>query len=142
MITPIPNCLHIVILLPGLFLHRNGVLAASPDAISNDFVVEIKCPYKFRNQPLTKENLTVKEKYVIIINADDSIEINKKHDYYSQIQGQIHLCNKKYGYLVIWTPINFKVVRVNLDEEWTQSITAMEDFYYTIYLPYLLLKNT
>lgn len=40
----------------GLLLANNGFLGASPDdLINSDFIVEIKCPWKFRNKSLDIE---------------------------------------------------------------------------------------
>lgn len=71
----------------GLLLDpRYPVLGASPDAISEEYVVEIKCPYK--------------EKTVTHYVKDEIINIK----YLSQIQMQMYFCNKSKGLFVIADP--------------------------------------
>lgn len=79
----------------GIFLSESGVLGASPDGITDDdYVVEVKCPYKFRKVLLT---VALKNDTSYIVHFDDAgkLWINKKHPYYHQIQGQIYLSNRK-----------------------------------------------
>jgi len=47
---------NVVIQKTGLWLHKCGYLGASPDGlIGENDVVEVKCPYKFRNSLLSEE---------------------------------------------------------------------------------------
>lgn len=68
----------------GLFLSKEcPMIGASPDAINEEYVVEIKCPYSAK----TFHNF---------IDVDGNI----KSKYYYQIQMQMHLTNKKSIYVV------------------------------------------
>lgn len=41
---------HISATKSGIWLHESGVLGASPDAlVDRDGILEIKCPYKYRD---------------------------------------------------------------------------------------------
>ncbi|KAJ6639484.1 hypothetical protein Bhyg_12230, partial [Pseudolycoriella hygida] len=88
----------------GFFLSECGVLGASPDGIvDDDFIVEIKCPYKFRHLKLT-EALRDDRSYVFYYNDMGQLSVNKMHPYYHQVQGQIYLSKRKGCYLCVWTP--------------------------------------
>lgn len=67
-----------------LFLNNKWpMLGASPDGITDDYVVEIKCPYK--------QN-TLSQYYI-------NGKLGKK--YYAQIQTQMHMTGKRKGLFCI-----------------------------------------
>lgn len=51
-----------------MYLHKSGLLGASPDAITDECVIEIKCPYSFRKEK-NLEMLFLPETGYIIIRA-------------------------------------------------------------------------
>jgi hypothetical protein len=85
----------------GLWLHPCGLLGASPDEVGEDFVIEVKCPYKFRNAASLKD--VVDKNYCFWYEGDVTV-VNTNHQYYHQVQGQLHLLDKAVCYMVIWTP--------------------------------------
>lgn len=124
----------------GLWLHSCGYLGASPDSlVRDDALVEAKCPYKFRNDVLS-EVLKHNKTYIIFKNQDNQTVVNKSHDYYDQIQGQLYLCGKKCCYLVVWTPQETEIVEIEKDLEWSPNIEVLKNFYLDKYIPYIL-KN-
>lgn len=122
----------------GLFLHTSGLLGASPDGICDQFSLEIKCPYKFRNGNL-KEVLKPAEKYIVhYCTESNSFILNKAHDYYHQIQSQIHFTNCDFGVLYIWTPHEQITMKVEKEKEWASNIHLLLDFYHYNYIPHIL----
>ena len=75
-------------------------------------------------------NVSVKEE-------DGSIALKRTHDYWHQIQGQPLLSGTQCGDLVIWTQVDLKIVRILKDNTWAQNISAMLDFYFSVFLPSL-----
>ena len=117
----------------GIWLHPSGVLGASPDGlVEEDAIVEVKCPYSFRNERLL-DKLKNNKTYIISIKNEDII-VNKNHEYYAQIQGILHITNRQKCYLVIWTPQDTFVVVIEKEEAWNSSLIKLEQFYYDIYL--------
>lgn len=91
-------------------------LGASPDGlVENDSIVEVKFPYKYRNE-LIKTGLKNDSSYIIHYDQDE-IGINYEHDYYAQIQGQLHILNKQNCYLVIWTIKDLVTVNIHRDTD-------------------------
>lgn len=88
----------------------NPIFGASPDGISDNFCIEIKCPSK---------EATVK-------NYIKNNEISKK--YKAQIMLQMHMCNKKKGLFCIASP--------NFEEN--DSVEILEIEYNEIYINDLL----
>ena len=69
----------------------------------------------------------------------DSFEIDHKHQYYLQIQGQLFISGLKWCDLVIWTPVGVRIqriVRENVDW-WEEKLTKLASFYFTYMLPYV-----
>lgn len=122
----------------GFFLSECGVLGASPDGIvDDDYIVEIKCPYKFRNCKLT-EALRDDRSYVFYYNDMGQLSLNKMHPYYHQVQGQIHLSQRKGCYLCVWTPKQAICCLILKDVNWCSNMTLMTNFYFDKYIPFLL----
>jgi hypothetical protein len=73
-------------------------LGASPDGFVEkiDSLVEIKCPYTAYKKNLTPDEAIMKKLIPFWkIKNDGNYEINTNHDWYYQIQGQLHITNKK-----------------------------------------------
>jgi len=95
----------------GLLLNPNfPVIGASPDAVTKNFVVEVKCPVSLKSE----------ERY---ITKDNQID-NK---YFAQIQLQMFMQNVKKGYFCMAkhdfeTSQNIIVICVDYDEQFLMKI--------------------
>lgn len=74
--------------MTGLWRSTSRVLGASRDGfIDSEKIVEVKCPYKYRDlDSLT--HLKQRDNYIIYYDEAQNIVGNENHDYYHQIQGQ------------------------------------------------------
>lgn len=143
------------VLPTGIWLHETGILGASPDGfvqgtfkdslnvyhqqpcdrISPD-IVEIKCPFSAKDMTVAAACTRIKDFY-LVAEEDGSLNLKKTHDYWHQIQGQLHLSGTCCCDLVIWTPLDLKIVRILKDNSWAQNISTMLDFYFSKFLPSL-----
>lgn len=124
----------------GLWLSNNGFLGASPDGlVGMNHIVEVKCPWKFRNKVLSTE--IENDHSYIVYKENDQILVNKQHPYWDQIQGQLYLTNRKFCYLVIWTPMQSIITEVEKDNEWESNLEILEAFFIQKYIPYLIENN-
>ncbi|KAK5648113.1 hypothetical protein RI129_003005 [Pyrocoelia pectoralis] len=122
----------------GIWLSNSGLLGASPDGLVGvDSIVEIKCPYSFRNDKLS-ESLKKQNTYVIRYNESGEIVINSNHKYFHQIQGLLHILKRKKCYLCIWTLHEIITVIVEIDQLWAENLSILENFYINHYLPKLM----
>ncbi|KAJ1519113.1 hypothetical protein ONE63_011354 [Megalurothrips usitatus] len=81
----------------GLFIDRQlPFLGASPDGlIAEDTILEIKSPgEKARAFPSAKEAIQSKTKDYLSVNEDGELRLKKNHDFYFQIQGQLHITGR------------------------------------------------
>ena len=125
----------------GLFIDvDNPCLGASPDGlIDDDGLVEIKCP-------LSAENLTADEaieKLPLIkgiFDKKDTNKMNRNHQYFYQVQGQLNITQRNYCIFAIWTPKSLKTVRVNRDQIFWKKrmVDVLTRFYYECMLPEIL----
>lgn len=100
-------------------------LASSPDGlVSDDKVVEVKCPYSARNSLITSS--TVKYLHDTVT----GLQLNTNHEYYYQVQGQMMCTGRRYCDFVIFTFEDFKVCRIERNEEFIAIMTQqLESFY-------------
>lgn len=86
----------------GIFINSQWpFLGASPDAIiSNDSLLEIKCPYSARNTTIKE---AVESRLIVYLKSSgDGFELNKNHNYFYQVQGQLNIWEKTTCYFVVW----------------------------------------
>nr|CAD7196810.1 unnamed protein product [Timema douglasi] len=81
----------------GLFVDESlPFLGATPDGILNDGqgIVEVKCPPSIASMhPTEAIHLG---KFAALKKDNGMIVMNKKHDYYYQVQGQLHITRRSY----------------------------------------------
>ena len=97
-------------------------LGESPDAIikcdccSGEGLLEIKCPFKYRNG---LENWENDKKFPI---DPSSQKLKKSHSYYGQVQGQMMVCKLRYCDFFVWSPDSFLLDRVDYDEIYHEEL--------------------
>lgn len=103
-------------------------LGASPDGlVGQDSIIEIKCPYSYRNDLLINR-LKNNKSYIIYYDEDNLIRINENHEYYSQIQGKLCILNREICYLIIWTIKDLVIIEVSKDQQWVENINKIKYF--------------
>lgn len=92
----------------GLYIHKTlQYLGASPDGIYKDkdgktVLIEVKCPFSAKNMR-SEEAIKAKKKFWKCNTRKNTIVIDKNHDYYFQIQGQINITEVDMCLFAVWT---------------------------------------
>ncbi|KAB0795633.1 hypothetical protein PPYR_12472 [Photinus pyralis] len=110
-------------------------LAASPDGLIGDRgLLEIKCPWSARN--MTPEE-AIRNNKILFWSKE---EINRKHKWYYQVQGQLHIADRQYCVFAVWTPLGVKIETIfKNDEFWTSEMEGkLCSFYMDCLLPELV----
>lgn len=100
----------------GLFINPKYCwLGVTPDRLvydpseeNSNGLVEIKCPYTFRNSRLT--DVELKRSFCSIV--DDKISLKRSHAYFYQVLGQMAIAQYSWCDFVVWTTKNIKKERV------------------------------
>nr|CAI5822470.1 unnamed protein product [Callosobruchus analis] len=109
------DSLNVKVVPTGIWLHECGYLGTSPDGlIGENEIVEVKYPYKYRDTSLL-DDIKSSRNYIIFSDEDGNISVNRNHEYFLQIQGQLAITKRKNAHLVIRTPK--EVVIVNIEGE-------------------------
>ena len=130
------------VLLSGLQVENCGVflseqfpyLATSPDGIipigNGKFgFIEVKCPYKHRKNSV---EVACKDTSFCLLKKDSEIALNRRHDYYFQVTGQLALTRAEFCDFVVWTEVDIHIERVKFDVElWTEMKDKLSHFYFT-----------
>lgn len=127
----------------GLFIDPDvPYIGATPDGLVNeDMIVEIKCPKTAYNLGLER---ALEEKKITFYKKtkDGNIEINTNHNWYYQIQGQLHVTKKDKCLFGLWFGSNFPIkteVIYRDDHFWTTIMeTKIKNFYLDCLLPELI----
>lgn len=124
----------------GLFTCANApFLGATPDGILEDgeAIVEVKCPYGSRE--LTPEE-GIEKKLITFWKKSGTLEVNKNHSWYYQIQQQLYVTGKKVCIFGCWTTKGFKKQVIEYDKIFfeTQALPKLKKFYESCLLPELV----
>ena len=125
-----------------------GHIGASPDGTvkcncCTNGVVEIKCPFCHRNDTILYDSAQDK-KFCLKRNADGTLNLDRLHAYYYQVQTQIFVCEVDYCDFVVCTfPEGKKPVihieRILADREfWSQCVRKSTEFIKVCILPEIL----
>jgi hypothetical protein len=69
----------------------------------------------------------------------DDGKLNKKQNYFFQIQGQLFVTKRKYCDFIVWTPKGINVEIIVADDQFMKNILPkLKDFYYKHYGPELV----
>ena len=58
-------------------------------------------------------------------------ELDKKHSYWHQVQGQLHLCQKAVCNFVDWRTKETLILEIKKDPAWDDNLCHLQDFYMT-----------
>lgn len=114
-------------------------LAAIPDGlIGQNGLVEIKCPYSSRQlspiEAIQTKKLTYMESGKL-----EQFHLKKNHNYFFQVQGQLHVTKRDFCYFVVWTPKGFIYDKITRDDEFFNNMKEkLKTFYCKHYLPEIL----
>src|SRR5580765_7149766 len=126
----------------GIFIDGTiPYLAATPDGIvGDDTIVEIKCPYAARHvSPINAMLKKISDIHRIFDKTDDT-RMNQRHAYYFQVQGQLHITQRKYCIFAVWTPFGFKYTIVVRDDRFweTKMLSQLKRFYEDCLVPEII----
>ncbi len=116
-------------------------IASSPDGlVGDDIVLEVKCPHGARKEKITP-------KAVPYLKLKKGVwSLDKKHDYYAQVQGQMYCTERNECHFVVYTFKDVKVVNVPRDDLFIKNMVLKLDKFFCevfkpVYLRYHLYKE-
>ncbi|CAI6360038.1 unnamed protein product [Macrosiphum euphorbiae] len=130
----------------GLIIDQSiPYFAASPDGlIGDDCLVEIKYPYSAKDHTTIVEAINDKKiKFLKINKKSDLPELKRTHDYYYQIQGQLHISKKSYCYFVVFSQNWIQIEKIVYNDEFWQNemCTELTKFYLDCVLPQIVIPQ-
>ncbi|XP_050510167.1 uncharacterized protein LOC126886977 [Diabrotica virgifera virgifera] len=114
-------------------------LGASPDGLIGDqALIEIKCPLSIKEHTPTDGIISKKISFAELINGE--LHLKRNHNYYFQIQGQLAITDRQFGYFLIWSPHGILVEKITRDDLfWKETmLPKLKIFYNNCLLPELL----
>ncbi|XP_051266591.1 uncharacterized protein LOC127369363 [Dicentrarchus labrax] len=120
-------------------------LGASPDGkVSCDCCgsgcLEIKCPYLAKDKTLLELSKEKDFPLVTSSSSDVTLTLNRQHNYYFQVQCQIHVTKSLYCDFCVWTPSELYIERITPDVNFERHVMKATTFFKYGVLPELLGK--
>ena len=109
-------------------------LAASPDGVCADRLVEVKCPYRKE----VRESADIKSSgYLpLVMDENRAVRLRENHPYYYQVQLQLYVTKYQLCDFVVYTPSDMCIVTVDRDDAFIEDMVAkMSAFYEEFYKP-------
>ncbi|XP_072140184.1 uncharacterized protein [Dermacentor andersoni] len=131
------------VLQVGLIVHlKQPWLCASPDGLfkygDQTTLLEIKCPYSRKDDVLsdhTKESSFIR----YIVYRDGHLEVNKRHQYYTQMQITMHVTSTTMCVFFVYSSKQTVTIVVERDEHFlSEAIPRLEHFYFNFYNQHLV----
>ena len=121
----------------GIWLDETGCIGGSPDGIVDEnVIIEAKCPFSLRQTTVT--SALEKGNFMLKKDSSGQIALNLKSglgfQYYHQIQGNLHLTNRSWCDLIVWTPLEMVIVSVPKDDSWVENLQLLRTFHHETYL--------
>jgi len=134
------------------FFIQHNWIGASPDGLVTDpseedpnGLVEIKCPFRAKTTS-TRDLCTQPNNNFCLKLVDGKYQLKNTHDYYYQIQGQLHVTCRNWCDFVVWSPspetssssyTPVIVQRIHVDHDFwnTKVYPRLEEFYMKNMLP-------
>ncbi|CAC5413887.1 unnamed protein product [Mytilus coruscus] len=113
----------------GIYVSKSHpFIAASPDGIINDTVVEVKCPFVAKDKMISPKTIP------FLLYNDGKLMLNESHNYYYQVQGQMFCTNLKNCHFVVFTLQEVQYIHIKRDDIFIQNmVEKLEDFYKTYF---------
>lgn len=129
-----------VILEKGLVVCAHDPwLAASPDGVIDDTLLEVKCPITLRDCSSLNDAITEANLDVGIVDGRYIINPKGSQGYYRQVQLGMHCLGLQKACLVIWTPAQHLELNVPYDKDFVASLMQrLRSFYFRHMLPKLV----
>ena len=102
---------------------KQPFLAATPDGVvscscCSEGLLEIKCPFKYWNSPPA----SIEDKSFYLHNVGSEVTLDKKHDYYYQVQGQMAIWKKPYCDFICWTTKGLIITWIQADGKFYEEL--------------------
>ena len=127
---------NITICSAGFVIYKEKpYLGATPDAYIHDpnreeeyGLIEIKCPYKYRN--MSPEDACSNSDFCSVL-SEKLVCLKRNHRYYSQIQGQLAITGRSWCDFLIYTKCGIAVETIHFNEKfWKEKLLpALVKFY-------------
>ena len=99
-------------------------------------LVEIKCPYKFREGTL-EDAMKDTDFYI-----GHDYQLKETHKYFSQVQLQMYVCDVQYVDLLVWTPVDCLITRVSRNNNFiSEMLSKVEDIWLNHIVPELITRT-
>ena len=112
-------------------------LGTSVDGLVGNTLVEVKCPYSSREMKIDHVTVPYLKK-----TSSGKLELDSKHKYYYQIQGQLHIMKKSLCHLAVYTLKDFQIINVHHDPDFCKEmLKKLDEFFNSHFKPMYLQKH-
>lgn len=120
---------------------RFAWLGGSPDGliydrdVEKEGLLEVKCPS--RGIGATCLQIFSQKGFYMVREKDGSYSLDKKSEYYYQIQGCLNILGLDFCDFAVYTEKDMYIQRIVIDEKFFEEMLAkLKEFYFRFYLPY------
>lgn len=122
--------------LPHLGASPDG-LVYCPHCIPYHGLIEVKCPYSFKDVHPKEAGLS--DSFFCFLDENKNLRLKKNHAYYYQVQGQMAITKRKWCHFIVWTNKGLEFETILYDEELWENfmLPKLNTFFCSAVLPEL-----
>ena len=106
----------------------DGVLHCECQNCDNNFILEIKSPFRLKDQ-------SVKKEWHILEYLTKDGRLKTNHTYYFQIQCYLGLFGFRQAYFVVWRKVDFLTITIEFDKQFYDNIyECVRNYYFNYYV--------
>lgn len=128
----------------GIVVHpKYPFLGCSPDGVlESGALLEIKCPYKPCAQEGKRKVITTENVPYLVRNNEGKLQLDRSHQYYYQVQGQLMCTGRDKCFFFVWTPDDSVTELIERDDRFIQCMELkLLQFYCEYFMDALLNKH-
>ena len=123
----------------GIYISQSGYLEASPDGMINDNIIEVKCPWKYRDKSFMS---AINDSTFYLNMENDLCSLKTDHVYYHQVMGNLYLTKTRICFFIVWTPNWSVTVPVENNIGWNENIVKLENLYESVFISKIIEHKT
>eukprot|EP01017_Pseudomicrothorax_dubius_P036646 TRINITY_DN526_c0_g1_i3.p1 TRINITY_DN526_c0_g1~~TRINITY_DN526_c0_g1_i3.p1 ORF type:complete len:275 (-),score=54.03 TRINITY_DN526_c0_g1_i3:26-802(-) len=121
-------------------------MGASPDGLieheTSPGIIEIKCPFTGKGLNMKDTAKAYKSGFYMTEIDEGKWKLNRRHDYYAQIQGNLYLHKRQWCDFIVWTDVEFVVEKITYESDFFENMKVrLKEYYFRFLLPELTLKT-
>lgn len=84
------------------------------------------------------EDAMKSKEFYIVRTTDGHLTLKQNHNYWHQVQVQLHVTNRQLCFFVVWATQETVILKIDKDSSWARNIDILEKFFKENVVPHIV----